>query len=38
MKNIKMGYSTEPRNIICVKGYRFLSFAKHMGTHAAKVC
>ena len=31
MKNIKMRYSTEPRNRIYVKGYGFLSFAKNMG-------
>ena len=26
-----MRYSTEPRNIIYVKGYGFLSFGKNMG-------
>ena len=26
-----MRYSTEPRNKIYAKGYRFLSFAKNMG-------
>ena len=31
MKNIKMRYSTEPRDGIYVKGYGFLSFAKNMG-------
>ena len=31
MKNIKMRYSTEPRDRIYVKGYGFLSFAKNMG-------
>ena len=31
-----MRYSTEPRDRIYVKGYRFLSFAKNMGTHATK--
>ena len=31
MKNIKMRYSVELRNRICVKGYGFLSFAKNMG-------
>ena len=29
--DVKMRYSIEPRNSICVKGYRFLSFAKNMG-------
>ena len=29
--DIKMRYSIEPRNIIYVKGYGFLSFAKNMG-------
>ena len=28
---IKMRYSVEPREIIYVKGYGFLSFAKSMG-------
>ena len=28
---IKMGYSIEPSDRIYVKGYGFLSFAKHMG-------
>ena len=31
MKNIKMKYSTEPRDRIYAKGYGFLSFAKNMG-------
>ena len=31
MKNIKMIYSIEPRDRVCVKGYGFLSFAKNMG-------
>ena len=31
MKNIKMRYSTEPRDRIYVKGYGFLPFAKNMG-------
>ena len=31
MKNIKMRYSTEPRDRIYVKEYGFLSFAKNMG-------
>ena len=31
MKNIKMRYSTEPRDRIYVKGYGFLSFAKYTG-------
>ena len=31
MKIIKMRYSIEPRDRICVKGYGFLSFAKNMG-------
>ena len=26
-----MRYSIEPRDRICVKGYRFLTFAKNMG-------
>ena len=29
--HIKMRYSIEPRNIIYVKGYGFLSFAKNIG-------
>ena len=32
-----MRYSIEPRNRIYVKGYGFLSSAKNIGTHAAKV-
>ena len=32
-----MRYSIEPRDRIYVKGYRFLSFAKNIGTHANKV-
>ena len=32
-----MKYSIEPKGRIYVKGYRFLSFAKDMGTHATKV-
>ena len=28
-----MRYSIEPKDRICVKGYRFLSFAKNMGTY-----
>ena len=32
-----MRYSTEPRDRIYVKGYRFLFFAKNMGTNANKV-
>ena len=28
---MKMRYSIEPRNRICVKGYGFLSFAKNIG-------
>ena len=32
-----MRYSTEPRERRYVKGYRFLSFAKNMGTHATRV-
>ena len=32
-----MHYSIEPREKKYVKGYRFLSFAKNMGTHATKV-
>ena len=31
MKNIKLRYSIEPRDIIYVKRYGFLSFAKNMG-------
>ena len=37
MKIIKMRYSIEPRDRIYVKGYGFLSFAKHIGRHANKV-
>ena len=32
-----MRYSIEPKDGIYVKGYGFMSFAKNMGTHAAKV-
>ena len=32
-----MRYSIEPRDIIYVKGYGFLSFAKNIGAHATKV-
>ena len=32
-----MRYSIEPREIKYAKGYRFLSFAKNLGTHANKV-
>ena len=32
-----MRYSVEPRDRIYVKGYGFLSFAKNIGKHAAKV-
>ena len=32
-----MCYSIELRDKIRVKGYRFLSFAKNIGTHATKV-
>ena len=32
-----MRYSIEPRDIIYVKGYGFLSFAKSIGRHANKV-
>ena len=32
-----MRYSIEPKERRCVKGYGFLSFAKNIGTHAAKV-
>ena len=32
-----MCYSTEPREGRLVKGYGFLSFARNIGTHAAKV-
>ena len=31
MKNIKMRYSTEPRDGIYVKGHGLLSFPKNMG-------
>ena len=34
---IKKRYSIEPRDRIYVKGYGFLSFAKHIGRHANKV-
>ena len=30
-----MRYSDEPRDIIYVKGYQFLSFAKNMGKHVS---
>ena len=33
----KMRYSIESRDRIYLKGYRFLSFAKNMGTYATKV-
>ena len=33
----KMHYSIEPRERRYVKGYRFLSFARNLGTHATKV-
>ena len=32
-----MGYSIEPKERRHVKGYGFLSFARNIGTHAAKV-
>ena len=32
-----MWYSTEPKDIIYIKGYGFLSFAKNIGTHATNV-
>ena len=32
-----MRYSIEPRERRYVKGYVFLSFARNIGTHAAKV-
>ena len=32
-----MRYSVEPRERRYVKGYRFLSFARTLGTHATKV-
>ena len=32
-----MSYSIEPRERRYVKGYGFLSFARNIGTHAAKV-
>ena len=32
-----MRYSIEPRQRGHVKGYGFLSFARNIGTHAAKV-
>ena len=31
-----MRYSVEPRERRYVKGYDFLSFARNIGTHAAK--
>ena len=31
-----MRYSIEPRNRVYVKGYRFLSFVRNIGTHATK--
>ena len=34
--SIKMLYSIEPRERRYVKGYGFLSFARNIGTHAAK--
>ena len=34
---IKMRYSIEPRERRHVKGYGFLSFARNISTHAAKV-
>ena len=33
----KMSYSMEPKERRHVKGYGFLSFARKIGTHAAKV-
>ena len=33
---VKMCYSIESRERRYVKGYRFLSFTKKMGTHASK--
>ena len=38
MVNIKVRYSIEPRDIVYVKGYGFLSFAKHIGTHLSNKC
>ena len=35
MKNIKIRYSTEPRDRIYVKGYGFLSFAKNIGKNVS---
>ena len=35
--NMKMRYSIEPRERRHVKGYSFSSFARNIGTHAAKV-
>ena len=35
--SIKMRYSIEPKERRYVKGYGFLSFARNIGTHAAKV-
>ena len=34
---MKMRYSIEPRERRHVKGYSFSSFARNIGTHAAKV-
>ena len=34
--HIKMCYSIEPRERRHVKGYGFLTFARNIGTHAAK--
>ena len=36
MKNIKLRYSIERRDRICLKGYGFLSFAKNMGKSLSK--
>ena len=33
-----MRYSIEPKDGIYVQGYRFLSFAKNMGTHLSNNC
>ena len=35
--SVKMRYSIEPKERTYVKGYGFLSFARNIGTHAAKV-
>ena len=35
--HIKMRYSIEPKERRHVKGYGFLSFARNIGTHAAKM-